>query len=384
MSKVKFIFRSIIDVIKYVVFMALFSGLKEKNVWLISERGNDARDNGYWLYAYIKDKHPEVTVKYVIASNSPDVHKIEKSDRVKYRSLKHYYRLFTSKYLISAEIMGFTPNERLYYRLNKRGLLRLRGKKIFLQHGITKDYFDYLKKENTKLDLFICGAKREYEFILNKYEYDSQKVALTGFARFDQLYNDEKKIILIIPTWRKWLRYNNTLKGTTFYDMYEGIINSERINKAAKKYGYRVVFYPHPDMQKFINDFVVDNSEICRIASSKTDDMQDLFRKASILITDYSSVAFDMAYLGKKTVYYQFDEEKYRNQQYSEGYYDYNRDGFGPVLKTLDSVERTIEEYIAGKNRLEDYDARIDAFFGKKNKRKNCDHIFTEIKNRLG
>ena len=72
------------------VFIIVFK-IQVKNIWLLSERGNEARDNAYSLYCYIKQKHPEITVKYVITNNSYDLQKISKEDRVIYRSWKHIY-----------------------------------------------------------------------------------------------------------------------------------------------------------------------------------------------------------------------------------------------------------------------------------------------------
>lgn len=39
---------------------------KKQGLWLVSERGTDARDNGYWMFRYIKQHHPEISAKYII------------------------------------------------------------------------------------------------------------------------------------------------------------------------------------------------------------------------------------------------------------------------------------------------------------------------------
>ena len=50
------------------------------------------------------------------------------------------------------------------------------------------------------------------------------------------------------------------------------------------------------------------------------------------MITDYSSVAFEMAYLKKAVLYYQFDEEEFfSGKHWQKGYFDYRKDGFGAV-----------------------------------------------------
>ena len=128
MNKLLFIIKSFIDLIVFFFYKILFIVLqkKESDTWLISERGTDARDNGQWFYKYMKNNHKEIKVKYVISRDSSDYKKIDKEDIITYRSKDHYYYFLYSKYLISAEIMGFSPNERLYYRLNEYGFLKLK------------------------------------------------------------------------------------------------------------------------------------------------------------------------------------------------------------------------------------------------------------------
>ena len=50
---------------------------KYRELWLVCERGNDARDNGYWFYRYLKEEHPEINARYVIETDSADRAKIE-------------------------------------------------------------------------------------------------------------------------------------------------------------------------------------------------------------------------------------------------------------------------------------------------------------------
>lgn len=68
-------------------------------------------------------------------------------------------------------------------------------------------------------------------------------------------------------------------------------------------------------------------------------DYPHTFAGSSILLTDYSSVAFDFGYLKRPVVYTQFDKERfYASHTYDEGYFDYERDGFGPVCTDLEST----------------------------------------------
>ena len=55
------------------------------------------------------------------------------------------------------------------------------------------------------------------------------------------------------------------------------------------------------------------------------------------MVTDYSSLGFEMAYLERPVVYFQFDQDTFFNgaHAYRQGTWRYERDGFGPV--TLDA-----------------------------------------------
>ena len=379
MNKIKFIFKSMIDGFRYFYYKFIYFVKKTPvlDTWVISERGNDARDNGYWFYRYIIEQHPEIDVKYIISKDSADRSKIREQDIIEYRSKEHYYYFLNSKYLISAEIMGFSPNEQLFYRLNKYGFLRIKGKTVFLQHGITKDFNPYMLPQNAKLDLFICGAKPEYKYMIEKYGYKKENAALTGFARFDKLEDKKEKMILIMPTWRKWLKYNDTLINTEFYNNYNNLINDKEIISKLEEKGYKIVFYPHTVLQKFLKEFNSQNERII-LADFKKYDVQDLLKRAELLITDYSSVAFDLAYMRKKTVYFQFDLEQYRKEQYQDGYYSYEKDGFGPVYKNYDDLKETILKYLDDNKSLNAYNERIDNFFDKIDKH-NCERIYEKI-----
>ena len=323
------------------------------------------------------ENHPEIKVKYVISKDSSDYSKINKEDVIEYRSKEHYYYFLYSKYLISAEIMGFSPNEQLYYRLNKYGILKVKGKTIFLQHGITKDYNEYMTKKNAKVDLFICGAIPEQKYMIEKYGYSDKEAVLTGFSRFDQLNNLNEKIILIMPTWRKWLKYLDNLNDTEFYKKYMEILNDDEIAKKLEEKGYKIIFYPHIVLQKFLNNFNVSSSNVI-LAPFKDYDVQDLLKRSSLLVTDYSSVAFDYAYMMKKVIYYQFDLEKYRNEQYADGYYDYLTDGFGPVIYDFNLLKEQIINFLDNSEFLDEYDYRIEKFFDKHDK-KNSERIYNAI-----
>ncbi|EOI6809927.1 CDP-glycerol glycerophosphotransferase family protein, partial [Campylobacter jejuni] len=54
--------------------------------------------------------------------------------------------------------------------------------------------------------------------------------------------------------------------------------------------------------------------------------MQKLFCESSLMITDYSSAAFEMAVLKKPVIYYQFDKDEFfAKHTVQKKYFDYKK-----------------------------------------------------------
>ena len=47
-----------------------------RHVWLVSERGREARDNGYHYFAYLRQVHPEINAVYVADPKLPDYDRV--------------------------------------------------------------------------------------------------------------------------------------------------------------------------------------------------------------------------------------------------------------------------------------------------------------------
>ena len=365
--------------------LSLFN-VKYRDYWLIEERGFDARDNGYWFYKYLVENHPEVKVMYSITPDSEDLEKIKMlgGEYVYRNSIRHGIIYFVCEALLSPHDQFCRPLWKGLGWLQKITIfkfLRPRGKKIFLQHGITKDYIEFYTKSFTNADMFICGALPEYEFIKKRYGYAESEVKYTGFARFDNLEKNKfnnKKMILIIPTWRSYIDKNlseHEFKQTDYYKKYNSLLNNANLIEYIEENDIKVVFYPHILMQQWINCFTSSSEKIC-IMSAHNIEVQDLLIKCSMLVTDYSSVFFDVAYMNKPTIFYQFDYSTYRSGYLQEGYYDYHND-LGPVCDTEEElVNQIINSY--GKLPEEKYLHKIKEYFVYQDQN-NCNRIYKEV-----
>ena len=108
-------------------------------------------------------------------------------------------------------------------------------------------------------------------------------------------------------------------------------------------------------------------------------DVQNLLKESKLLITDYSSVFFDVAYMGKPCVYYQFDREKFYSSHYQKGYFDYDTMGFGEVALSHEELIDVVVRYIqTGFWVKDEYKGRTDSFFPVRDQN-NCKRIMDEI-----
>ena len=69
--------------------------------------------------------------------------------------------------------------------------------------------------------------------------------------------------------------------------------------------------------------------------------------RSSFMVTDHSSVQLDFAYMKKPLTYFQFDNDRYWKYHYQKGYFDYEKDGFGPVFTEPDGLMDYISERAA-------------------------------------
>lgn len=362
-------------------FYKLFT--KEK-IYLIGERKDQCQDNGYHLFKYIRENHPEDRVYYCITKDSKQLKKISGLGNIIYHgTVKHYIYYILAEKIVAAHLGSCDPESPIIWKLEGKG--KIEKYKIFIQHGITKELIPSLMKENTGIKSFICGAKPEYEYIKENFGYKENEVKYLGFCRFDNLHDfKEKNQILLMPTWRAWFggstwggNNDDEFLQSKYYKRYESLINNNELIKYLGETDMYLVFYPHHEMQRYLKYFNTNNKRV-KIADADNYDVQKLLKESKILITDYSSIAFDFAYMRKPIIYYQFDQEEYFSKHYKKGYFDYDRDGFGIVVR---KEEEVIRQLFSINNKATDnkYLERINKFFYISNK-DNCKRHYEVLK----
>lgn len=360
--------------------------------WLICDYEMEARDNGFFFYKYMSEHKKDQKVWYAINKKSPDYNKVkELGNVVNYGGLNHWILYLSAQVNISSQ-KGGKPNAALCYALEISGLWK--NKRVFLQHGITKDDLPYVHYNKAKFWLFITTTRREQKFVSETFGYPAGAVRQLGMCRYDYLKDESKgSRILVMPTWRQWIAHRdyksknvenaNSFKDTFYYKSWSELLGSKEVKEVLSKYNLELIFYPHRNMHKYAYEFVGEGKNKIEIATWPQYDVHQLIKECDLIITDYSSVAMDFAYLDKPVIYYQFDYEQFRKGHLNEGYFSYEEDGFGPVCYNKEQVIDALEECLKKDCAMEEkYIHRIDNFFDVRDK-ENCKRTYEAIKKML-
>lgn len=349
---------------------------KRRQVWLLSDRSEAGGDNGEALFCYLRRHHPEIDVRFTVDRSSATARRLAAvGPVVPWCSWRRKITTLLADCLISSQAQEVFVNPFGAYAGPYRRLLDDKPF-VFLQHGVIKDDMSAeLNRSRRHIDGFVTSSARERASIIDgNYGYTAQQVWLTGLPRFDEFASNPAKRILIMPTWRlglmagqdsssgRWL-LGNGFAQSDFLSFYRALLADERMLAACRRTGYRISFVLHPNMTIARRYFA--GNDIVEVVDEGAS-YRDLFSTGSLLVTDYSSTAFDFAYLRKPVVYCQFDEGEFFSgaHSYGKGYFDYRRDGFGPVETTLDATVAQIVRYIEADCEIKpEYRRRIDGFF---------------------
>ncbi len=361
--------------------------------WLLMDRVTQADDNAEHFYRYLKNNYPEQRCYFALSRSSTDWMRLQNEgfNLIEFGTEEFERQLRKASKIISSHldepINNYFGDE---YEYSK--------KFVFLQHGVTKDDLSSWFNTKKNLQCIIATTKPEYQSLVDDdsyYNFTKKEVALTGFPRHDALLANNQfnsKTILIMPTWResavgnivaggKGRTFNDDFMQTSYAQHWYGLLHSESFARLVKEYGYEVIFAPHINISPYIDMLAIPSYiQVWQADSAKTS-MQQLFQQSKLMITDYSSVAFEMGLLGKTTLYYQFDKDEVFSggHTYQQGYFDYEEDGFGPVVIGQESLIATLEDILQNEGEpLAPYKTMIQETFAFRDTN-NCQRVHEAI-----
>jgi CDP-glycerol glycerophosphotransferase (TagB/SpsB family) len=359
---------------------------RKKIVIIYEKFGSSAQDNGFQFFRHCMEHKVEkrlgAHIYYVIDKKSPDYQRVKKyDDRVlDFLSIKHIVYMIASRLLVSSDSR---PHSYAWKANNSLVLKIIRNKKLFfLQHGVLAlKRVDNLmgKTRSEPFNMFVTSSEQEKKIVQRYFKYDEDEICVTGLARWDVLEDKSKDYneILLMPTWRNWLdeAEDSVFLESDYYKGYTELLSSERLQQILEKYNLKMNFYMHPKFKDFVDKF--DSFGRIHIVQGE-EPLNELLMRCKLLITDYSSVSWDIFYMGKPVLFYQFDYEMY-NKIHSS-YIDMTTELFGDRSITLDGLCDDLERAIKMDFRLPyKYELMREGSFAYIDDN-NCSRIVQEIR----
>jgi hypothetical protein len=354
--------------------------------WVLMDRIFDARDNGERLFDYLRAERPDINAWFVVEKDTPDWDRMRAagvSRLVAHGSFRWTMLMLNCTWLLSSHGGRAVAEPPRILRIVAKPTWRY----AFLQHGVIQsDLSRWLNQRD--IDLFVVSTAAELESVTaddTPYMYTTKETRNTGLPRMDRLLAkaaevlpQERDLVIVAPTWRKWMTdtpdtlthrrtVDDAIWDSDYIRNWSAILRSPQIADAATRRGWRVVFMPHPNFQALLPRMELP-SHVDAVTFADND-AQEIYARAAVLVTDYSSVAFDVAALDRPVVYYQFDRDRVLGGAHlgRTGYFDYERDGFGPVADDEAGAVRAIVASIDGGPRpAPHYQARIDRTFAQR------------------
>lgn len=325
---------------------------KNKPIWLISDQIDNADDNGRAFFKYVVENHPEIDAYFVLSRSSKDFQEIAKIGKViDYNSPERLLLALNADLIISSAaedfVIKFLPKHMNdFYMLFK-------GKFVFLPHGVSlgNDLRVWLHKNSKNISAFLLSSHREFELfgksILSDFNYEDNVWKVAGFPRHDLLLKNgtkKEKIILFTPSWRKGIvnefnrvtgrrEYANKFKDSNYFKITNNFLSSKKLTRTLRKKGYKIKFAIHPSIIQQKKDYVFND-----VVEFTDDKYSNLLMKGAAIVTDFSSVSYDFAYL-KKPVFYLDIDNVVSTKDHSTDNYDWNiRRPFGDIYETVDAL----------------------------------------------
>lgn len=346
---------------------------RKRDIWLIGERSDTAQDNGFHLFRHLREAQPDREVYYIIDRDSPQRSRVEHlGNVVDHSSRKHQMLMMHASVLANAySIKHMVPRQWSPASYTRSLAWRVGAHRVYLKHGVHVSP-TAVKRGTGGYDLYLAVNPQERAALQESSGYRDQVVE-TGMPRYDTLVpTPPTRTILFMPTWRRYLvpklfsgdsEASVPFEGSTYERFITGLLHSPALHDILTRHDYRLRLLPHYNLRQEMEDVEL-TSDRTEIADTTVESFQDLIRGADVFLTDYSSVHFDVAYLGTPIIYTHFDREDYEDGHAVPSWFDHDTDAFGPVVETLGETLAELDAVLTrGCTRDPAYQPQVDAAF---------------------
>lgn len=260
-------------------------------------------------------------------------------------SFKHYLYFFKSKTFIGTEAIAHSIDLKTFNLLALRKIASKNLNYVFLQHGVM--YMVSLNSESRKMFKrknlngkyrVVVSSQAESDHFTTLGRHYDEDIYITGLPKFDRnTHNENADKIVIMPTWRPWEinEARTDFTQTPYFKMLMKLYDA--VPEHLKE---KVIILPHP---LIVNELSKLSETLTKkiVLDARYD---DILKDTAVLITDYSSIAYDAFYRGARVIFY-WEEKDYCMMQYGPstvlmlneenvyGDYAYNDENLGEIIE---------------------------------------------------
>lgn len=320
--------------------------------WVMIDRAERADDNAEHFYRFLQKTGVSESCYFVLDRASPDWDRL---DAEGFRLLAFGSEDHIAAVAHAAIVASSQASVPVFWPAPKEVLQDLVSYRfVFLQHGvIINDLSSWLNQ--LPIDLFITTTPQEFAAISSPdsvYRYSARDTVLAGLARHDALLARPRSArwLTVAPTWRNWLTgqidprsmarsHKRGFAQSDYARAWSALLSDADLRAAARANSLEILLLPHPNLLAYFPDLALP-PDVVLYEPQRHGTYQDVIAATACCLTDYSSLTMDMAVLDIPQVYYQFDADDVLGGRHlsGPGYFDYTRDGFGPVVTTKEAV----------------------------------------------
>ena len=314
---------------------------RRRPVWVVGERPETAQDTGIALYEYLRERHPEIDARYVITSDSPDRDRLEGDPgAVVFGSREHVEAMLAARRILASH-----HSEYLLPVRGPKFERNVKATRVFLQHGVmgTKNMvanYGYSAPGFTA-DTFVVSSERERDMIEHDFGWPRRRIVVTGLSRHDRLFaphDPPQRRILVMPTWRDWLRNRDDVCTSDFFARWDGLLHSPEFWAFLEANDLVADLYLHANLQAHADLFDLTHVNVVRHGDIA---IQDLLLRSMAVVTDYTSAAIDFSFLDRPVFYYQFDRTRFLGRRPS--HFDLDEELPGEIVGTRAELLRALD-----------------------------------------
>lgn len=329
----------------YILTKLFYRKDKETIVLVGGNLGEKYEDNAAVFHRYIVNNYSDrMKIHWMYDPKFDYVKKQSIPDAVPLGSLRNYLLFFRASYSVHGHsiIYDLAPFMERFIFWNKKTVM------LHISHGIECFKKILIQKEDVPLlarcDYYNCASDYEYGIKSKEWGIPDEKLITTGMARFDRLPANqptaEIKRILLMFTWREWLfgLTEREFQKSDYFKATIGLLQSEELQSLIVSEGVELRIILHPFMKKYEKYFRKDRRVRQHVSFFSFDELliMDEVEQADMLITDYSSIAWDFLYMNKPIIFYTFDQEDFVSNRGT--YLDLDTDLFGYKADTEEEV----------------------------------------------